>query len=201
MDLFSQTFSDTKTLVETIPGLQYFENYLTKQEHDTLIRTIDSQPWLDDLKRRVQHYGFKYDYKSRRINLAMRIGQLPDWTMVIAHKLYVAGYFKSLPDQLIINEYMPGQGITPHIDCEPCFEDTIVSISLGSNCVMDFTNSLSQEKISMLLAPRSIVVLQGESRYNWTHGIAPRKTDKYKGYNYQRGRRISLTFRKTIVDF
>jgi len=184
---------------QMIPGLQYVENYFTTQEQEALIATIDKQEWLGDLKRRVQHYGFKYDYKARKIDLGMRIGALPDWAKAIADRLYSEGYFDVVPDQLIINEYLPGQGITPHIDCEPCFEDTIVSISLGSSCVMDFTNKETGDKIPVLLTPRSMVVLKGESRYGWMHGIAARKTDKFEGNAYQRGRRISLTFRKTIL--
>lgn len=184
---------------QNIPGLQYVENYFTAQEQDALITTIDKQEWLGDLKRRVQHYGFKYDYKARRIDPGMHIGELPGWAELIAGKLHSEGHFIVRPDQLIINEYLPGQGITPHIDCEPCFDDTIVSISLGSPCVMDFTNKETFEKIPVLLAPRSMVVLKGESRYNWMHGIAARKKDRYEGNIYQRDRRISLTFRKTIL--
>ncbi len=41
-------------------------------------------------------------------------------------------------DQLIVNEYQPGQGISPHIDNKTLFSDIIVSLSLGSNAVMIF---------------------------------------------------------------
>ena len=64
----------------------------------------------------------------------------------IGDKLVNDGYFSLLPDQLIVNEYLPGQGITDHIDCEPCFEDTVVSISLGSHTTMNFTNKITKEK-------------------------------------------------------
>ena len=50
--------------IDAIAGLDYKEDYINKREHDRLMDLIDEQPWLDDLKRRVQHYGFKYDYKS-----------------------------------------------------------------------------------------------------------------------------------------
>jgi len=183
-----------------IPGLLYIPNYLTQFDHDALLTKIDHAPWLGDLKRRVQHYGFKYDYKSRRIDLSMKIGELPLWAMEIASDLQTKQFFPYIPDQLIVNEYLPGQGIAPHIDCEPCFEDTVVSISLGAHCVMDFTHQIDQQKIPILLEPRSMVVLQGESRYHWTHGIATRKTDLYQGQKYSRKRRVSLTFRKTILE-
>jgi alkylated DNA repair dioxygenase AlkB len=183
----------------TIAGLTYLPNYLSKQEENALIEQIDAQNWLADLKRRVQHYGYKYDYRSRRIDTSMKIGQLPEWLESIAKRLYTEGVFKNVPDQVIINEYTIGQGITHHIDCEPCFEDTIVSISLGSTCVMDFKNPKTDEKIPLLLQPRSAVILKSESRYDWEHGIAGRKSDKYEGVIYPRKRRISLTFRKVIL--
>jgi alkylated DNA repair dioxygenase AlkB len=65
---------------------------------------------------------------------------------------------------------------------------------------MDFTQQIDQQKIPILLETRSMVVLQGESRYHWTHGIAARKTDLYQGQKYSRKRRVSLTFRKTILE-
>jgi alkylated DNA repair dioxygenase AlkB len=185
--------------VDKIPGLQYFENYLTVTDHDDLIKIIDRANWITDLNRRVQHYGFRYDYKARRIDLNMKIGELPSWAKSIAEDLFTRGYFNSIPDQVIVNEYLPGQGITPHIDCEPCFDETLVSISLGSDCIMDFINQMTLDKVPIFLSARSIVILKGDSRYKWKHGIAPRQTDKHHGINYKRKRRISLTFRKTII--
>ncbi|PSL23714.1 alpha-ketoglutarate-dependent dioxygenase AlkB [Chitinophaga ginsengisoli] len=199
IDLFNQYENFQSQDIEKISGLQYVESYLTIKEHNDLIQMIDSAEWINDLSRRVQHYGFRYDYKARRIDLSMRIGKLPFWAEVIAYDLFKKGFFDSIPDQVIVNEYLPGQGITPHIDCEPCFDGTLVSISLGSDCIMDFTNPMTHEKIPLLLADRSMVILKGDSRYIWKHGIAPRLTDKYHGLVYKRKRRVSLTFRKTII--
>jgi alkylated DNA repair dioxygenase AlkB len=41
-------------------------------------------------------------------------------------------------NQLIINEYEPGQGINPHVDNTTLFTDTVVSLSLGSEAIMNF---------------------------------------------------------------
>lgn len=41
-------------------------------------------------------------------------------------------------DQLIVNEYEPGQGINPHIDNIKLFKSDIASLSLGSDCIMIF---------------------------------------------------------------
>jgi alkylated DNA repair dioxygenase AlkB len=129
----------------------------------------------------------------------MFIGQLPSWSMKMANRLFDEKYISELPDQLIINEYEPGQGIANHVDCEPCFGETIISISLGSSCVMDFINLKTKQKVQVMLESGSLVVLSGEARHNWTHGIAQRKTDNFKGVKTNRRLRISMTFRKVTL--
>jgi alkylated DNA repair dioxygenase AlkB len=180
-----------------IPNLTYLPNFISEKEENELVEIIDAQPWLDDLKRRVQHYGYKYDYKARRIDTSMKIGILPDWLENIGKNLQNQGFFKQKPDQVIVNEYFAGQGIAAHIDCEPCFEDTIISLSLLAPVYMDFTKE--DEKIPLWLESRSAVVLQGESRYEWKHSIAARKSDIHNGLKINRERRVSLTFRKVIL--
>ena len=188
--------------IDAIAGLDYKEDYINESKHNMLMKRIDEQQWLNDLKRRVQHYGYKYDYKARRVARDMRIGngKLPKWLEELSEKLWQDRHMPKIADQVIVNEYRPGQGISRHIDCEPCFEDTIVSLSLGSGCFMDFTNKDETKKISIWLEPRSIVVLKNEARYKWLHGIAARKSDKLDGYKHDRRRRVSLTFRKVIID-
>jgi alkylated DNA repair dioxygenase AlkB len=199
-DIFN-TAQQVVTKITEIKGLRYVRNFITKQEHDYLLQQIDASVWLDDLKRRVQHYGYKYDYKRRNIDLSMKIGELPSWALQVANKMYAEGLINYLPDQVIINEYQVGQGISPHIDCEPCFEDTIISLSLGSTCVMDFVHKDDKDqKLHKLLEPCSLIILQDEVRYNWFHGIKPNKTDNYNGRKIVRQRRVSLTFRKVILN-
>jgi alkylated DNA repair dioxygenase AlkB len=200
LDLFQIAKDPSKAKIfEPISGLRYIPNFISREEEATLIRFVDSEKWMTDLKRRVQHYGFKYNYKVRRIDYSMRLGNLPDWIPPLSIRLYEAGYFKEIPDQVIVNEYEIGQGISPHIDCEPCFEDTVVSLSLNSTAVMEFTNDLTGEKIPVFLESRSIVVLQGESRYDWKHSIPARQKDVVNGIVFPRKRRVSLTFRKVIL--
>ncbi|MCU0432861.1 MAG: alpha-ketoglutarate-dependent dioxygenase AlkB [Bacteroidia bacterium] len=193
------------TVVETMQrelpgGLDYLPDFIRPSEETALLKAIDTLPWITDLKRRVQHYGYRYDYKARRINSSMQVNPLPDWGQALALRLFHEGITPFIPDQLIINEYEPGQGITAHVDCEPCFEDVIVSVSLGSGCVMDFTHVSSAAHVPLYLSPRSVVAMSGESRYDWKHGIAARRNDKVAGRTLPRERRISLTFRKVILQ-
>lgn len=191
---------NSATTIAKVSGLKYVPEFITKEEHEQLWQAINSETWLTDLKRRVQHYGWKYDYKARSIDYSMYLGELPIWAQHFGVRLFKAGHLSKIPDQLIINEYQPGQGIANHVDCEPCFGETIISVSLGSNCVMDFINLKTKEKLEVMLEPRSLVVISGEARHKWTHGIAARKADNFNGVKFERRLRISMTFRNVILN-
>lgn len=193
-------FNIREEITPDISGLTYISNFVTPDEESALISSIDAQPWLNDLKRRVQHYGYKYDYKARAISNDTYLGPLPDWLSSISNKLHGDRIFPSVPDQAIVNEYLPGQGISAHIDCVPCFTDTIASLSLGSPCIMQFSNPETGEKKSITLEDRSLIVLSGPARYEWQHAIPARKSDVINGIKTERGRRVSLTFRNVILN-
>ena len=183
-----------------ISGLTYISDFISAQDQDSLSSKIDQQPWLTDLKRRVQHYGYKYDYKARAVGEDAYLGPLPDWLSAISKKLHDDAIFPSVPDQVIVNEYQPGQGISAHIDCVPCFADTIASLSLGSPCIMDFSNPKTGKKKSIVLKEHSLIVLSGPARYEWQHAIPTRKSDIINGIKTERTRRVSLTFRNIILN-
>lgn len=203
MDLFGYYMSDEDAIMKVaqkIEGLSYHLEFLSESEETELIRAIDNEPWLHDLKRKVQHYGYKYDYRARKIDQSFRIGNLPDWSTPIAEKMISQGLINFEPDQLIINNYEAGEGIAMHIDCEPCFSDTIISLSLNSDIVMDFQHVSSHDKEELLLRRRSLLIMTGDARYQYKHGIAPRKKDMFNNHTRKRQRRISLTFRKVILE-
>lgn len=184
-----------------VTGLELYPEFIDRQTEISLLETIDRGSWLHDLSRRVQHYGYKYDYKARKLDHSFFLGKLPDWLQTIALSLYEKKLIDFIPDQAIINEYEIGQGIAPHIDCEPCFGDTILSLSLGSTCVMNFEKEPhSKTKVELLVEPRTLLIMKAESRYDWYHGIPPRKSDKFNGESLKRGRRVSITFRKVVLE-
>ncbi|MEM1217202.1 MAG: alpha-ketoglutarate-dependent dioxygenase AlkB, partial [Bacteroidota bacterium] len=185
---------------KTIKGLHYAPDWLSFADQQVLLSAIDGAPWSNVLRRRVQHYGYRYDYRQRSIQADMQVGPLPAWTKIIQQRLVAAGWFTASPDQMIVNEYLPGQGIAPHVDCEPCFKDTIVSISLGAPACMDFSRINTAEKRTQLLLPGSLLVLQKDARYAWQHSIPARKSDTLHGLRKPRQRRVSLTFRQVILN-
>lgn len=176
----------------------YVPNFISEEEHDALLTAIDAQTWLTDLKRRVQHYGYKYDYKARNVLPDSHLGELPLWLSALQGRLLANGIFKQKPDQAIVNEYLPGQGISAHIDCVPCFDDVIASLSLGSDVIMRLSSG--EQKHDVFLEKRSLIILSGEARYKWQHAIPARKSDIVDGIKLERQRRVSVTFRNVILS-
>lgn len=187
-------FDIEETAIPDIEGLSYIPDFITQDEERELLDNIDVKPWLHDLRRRVQHYGYKYDYKARTVTQDNYIGPLPAWIEPIAEKLP----FKA--DQAIVNEYEPGQGIAAHIDCVPCFDGVIASLSLAAPVMMHLIHPQTGQKEELYLQPRSLTVLSSAARYDWQHAIPARKSDMVNGFKVQRKRRVSLTFRRIVVD-
>jgi alkylated DNA repair dioxygenase AlkB len=181
-----------------INGLLYIPQYISQAHHDMLIKTIDGQPWRGELARRTQHYGYVYDYRARSVDASMYLGELPPWLNRIAQHLHDDGLVSEPPDQAIINEYMPGQGIADHIDSAPSFGEVVTSLSLAAPVLMELKKS--DQIVPILLEPRSLFMMRGVARYEWTHGIAKRKQDSYDGQTFIRERRLSITFRKVIIS-
>ena len=186
-----------------IPGLNYVPDFLDEAQERRLIGWIDQQPWNSELKRRVQHYGWRYDYKAREVDASMRLGPLPAALAAPAERLFKEQLVPQLPDQVIINEYKAGQGIAPHIDV-PGFSDVIATISLLESWEMTFhaprgRATAGRKRVEVLLQRRSAAIMRDEARYQWKHEIRKRRSDpalNEGGERRPRRRRISLTFRK-----
>ncbi|SJL02619.1 uncharacterized protein ARMOST_05951 [Armillaria ostoyae] len=106
--------------------------------------------------------------------------------------------------QAIINRYDPGEGITPHVDLLKRFGDGIVGVSFGSGCVMQFASSSEDQAYGVYLPEGSIIVMSGDARYKWSHGIEKKTMDYVQtpdtssadaGRWVKRTMRMSITFR------
>ena len=120
-----------------VPGLTYARNFLSPSEEEALVEEIDRNCWISDLSRRVQHYGWRYNYKARRVDPSDYLGPLPKWAEFIADRLVSSALLPQRPDQLIVNEYIGEQGIHRHSDSES-FADGIATISLRESWEMEF---------------------------------------------------------------
>ncbi|KAJ3022103.1 hypothetical protein HKX48_007036 [Thoreauomyces humboldtii] len=182
-----------------IPGLRLIPDFVSEQEADELIAELDSRPWGGrgnppnaELRRRTQQFGHVFSFVTRTLDEAL--GPLPDFLNSVVERMQREEIFHGPPDLCLINEYDVGQGIMPHVDART-FGPTVTSLSLLSQCIMTFQHVETGSEVAILLPTRSLLVLEGDSRYLWKHGIGKGEVDVYKEEEIQRGRRVSLTFR------
>lgn len=173
--------------MNTLPeGLTYKEDIISPEEEKILLEYINLQEWQISLKRKVQHYGYIYDYATRNIYKENAL-EIPKLFLDLSKKLGIEE-----PNQIIVNQYKPGEGIASHKDSN-IFGDQIASLSLLSPIQMDF--KYRNNEISIYLQPRSLLILEKAARYDWSHGITARKSDYVDNRLKKRSTRISITFR------
>ncbi|XP_063807646.1 alkylated DNA repair protein alkB homolog 8 isoform X2 [Pseudophryne corroboree] len=198
------------------PGLVIVEDFVSPDEElvmlENILWEVDNSNQKSLKHRRVKHYGYEFRYDNNNVDKDQPLpGGLPEFCNSVLDRCLLQGLIKNRPDQLTINQYEPGQGIPPHIDTHSAFEDEIISLSLGAEIVMDFKPP-SGSSVPVMLPRRSLLVMSGESRHLWTHGITPRKFDVVQmteGQKFgtvsrnseeltlnKRGTRTSFTFRK-----
>uniref|UniRef100_A0A668ACD6 AlkB homolog 8, tRNA methyltransferase n=1 Tax=Myripristis murdjan TaxID=586833 RepID=A0A668ACD6_9TELE len=203
-------------------GLVLVEDFVSAEEEALLLAAVDWSSTNDDVTaqkalkhRRVKHYGYEFRYDNNNVDKDKPLSAgLPKECMHILERCVRNGHIDIMPDQLTVNQYQSGQGIPPHVDTHSAFEDTILSLSLGAKAVMEFRHP-DGRVVPVVLPERSLLVMKGESRYLWSHGITPRKFDMVPACDPQspavitsdlsynssltlnkRGTRTSLTFRK-----
>lgn len=192
-------------------GLVLIENSITEEQEALLMNDLvwdeeDSEGVEGKLKnRKVQHFGYEFLYGANNVNPTCPLIDKPIpkacldiWKTLETKAPKFAGF---RPDQLTVNRYEPGHGIPAHCDTHSCFDDPIVSLSLGSSIVMEFRQPDTSKHVSMFLPRRSLLLISGESRFGWTHSITPRMSDIVVRSSErltveQRKIRVSFTFRK-----
>ncbi|KAK2588763.1 hypothetical protein KPH14_001643 [Odynerus spinipes] len=206
-----------ENVVKEIPeSAQYIPNFITEEEEREIIKNVNSVPlpkWTQLSHRRLQNWGGIPHPKG------MIAEQIPNWLNTYISKVTSLNIFEAekQPNHVLINEYLPGQGIMAHSD-GPLFYPTVTTITCGSHTLLDFYKrndimELQQPELnfSLLLERRSLLILKGELYHDYLHAIAETCTDTIsrktvknldicmeqytEGQVLQRGTRLSLTIR------
>jgi alkylated DNA repair dioxygenase AlkB len=175
---------------------------------DDIIDYLNNQVWggvsTSETGRKVQQYGFEYDYSTRKGSDYKKIEEIPELLSLLqtmglhtVESLVDKEIFeKTKLNQCIVNKYEPKQGISAHID-KTTFGPVIVCFTLNSGTTMTFSRMVGdiKEVIEKYVEPNSVYLMTGESRYLWKHEIKSRLTDN----RIKRKTRISVTFR-TVTE-
>ncbi|KAK7602779.1 hypothetical protein V9T40_006753 [Parthenolecanium corni] len=151
----------------------YIPNFISSLEENELIQKVYSAPkpkWTQLKNRRLQNWGGIPHPKG------MIPEKMPEWLQKYINRINSYCIFEEQcsPNHVLINEYQPGQGIMPHVD-GPLFHPIITTINCGSHTVLrlrttDNSETL-QENFSLLLEPKSLLILRDELYTDYLHSI------------------------------
>ncbi|MET3982040.1 alkylated DNA repair dioxygenase AlkB [Mucilaginibacter sp. UYP25] len=177
-----------------IPGLLLYPDFIDEAKEEQLLNEIDSQQWVVDYLRRLQYYGYRNELDAPYDLIRFPVA-IPPLMYQLSQQIVEQKILLLQPDQVIINEYVPGEGIKPHKD-RSYYENQICGVNLGSSCIMRFIKGENVEVVDVEIPRRSLYVMQDDARKKWKHAIPPRKKDKVEGNVQHRERRVSITYRK-----
>ncbi|KAG8448859.1 hypothetical protein GDO86_015800 [Hymenochirus boettgeri] len=196
----------------------YIPEYISEAEEECLLRQIYNAPkpkWTQLSGRKLQNWGGLPHARG------MVQEKLPHWLQSYTEKVSSLGVFGGhCANHVLVNEYKAGQGIMPHED-GPLYYPTVTTINLGSHAILDFYLPISQENqnqvpstederhiLSLLLEPRSLLVIREALYTSYLHGISPQNDDTLNstvvnldccsanaGDTLERDTRVSLTIR------
>ncbi|XP_060114503.1 alpha-ketoglutarate-dependent dioxygenase alkB homolog 6 [Heteronotia binoei] len=168
------------------PVAYYIPDFITEAEEAHLLQQVYGAPkpkWTQLSGRRLQNWGGLPHPKG------MVSEKLPPWLQAYTDKVSSLGVFGGkLANHVLVNEYRPGEGIMPHED-GPLYFPTVTTINLGSHTLLDFYHPVSRGQqteggqglasqteeerhfLSLLLKPRSLLVLREDMYLHYLHGI------------------------------
>ncbi|KAH8051171.1 hypothetical protein JL722_10868 [Aureococcus anophagefferens] len=92
-------------------GVALVHDFISADEEAALLETVDGGAWEGTLSRRVQHYGHRFVYESKTCAPVDR--PLPPMFRAVCGRLPRRPWANDGAAQVTVNEYEPGQGISP----------------------------------------------------------------------------------------
>lgn len=166
----------------------YIPDFLSADEQSRLSdKVYGSAQWtvLGTTGRRLQQWGGSPDAKLSVVS------PLPAYLEELSSKIYKKKFVSAQPNHVLINEYLPGQGIMPHED-GPLYTGNFAIISLLSPLLLDFYRKRTESELekeendakhdgstalearrvfSLWLEPGSLLLIRGFAYTSMLHGI------------------------------
>ncbi|KPV76996.1 uncharacterized protein RHOBADRAFT_42209 [Rhodotorula graminis WP1] len=188
-----------------IPGLFVLHHALPQHLHDHLAQHLSAHVWAGHSDQVMLFERPSSSSSTLPPFLDPLLAWLPSALSFLPPDVQHLVLDSPLPRQAILNLYRPGQGISPHVDLPTRYTDGIVAISLLSSTVYDFRPATAPPTApptyALRVRPRDVVVLSGDARWHWSHGIAYRDEDVVADEEgepmvLRRGTRMSVTLRR-----
>ncbi|KAK6605595.1 Alpha-ketoglutarate-dependent dioxygenase alkB-like protein 6 [Botrytis cinerea] len=219
--------------IKTLPSKAfYIPNFLTGEEEQILLQKDCHSPkprWKHLTHRRLQ------TWPSDLTKNTLLDAPLPKWltdpvvsrllSLPVSQEIGTSHIFSDSPhgrpNHVLINEYLPNQGIMPHKDGS-AYHPVVCTVSLGSSLCLNIYGDKDdgtreeQPRWRIFQEPRSLLITTDELYTDYYHGISEteaeinlnsttvanwdllRSKDEILDGRYERQERTSLTYRDVL---
>ncbi|KAK9865001.1 hypothetical protein WJX84_004818 [Apatococcus fuscideae] len=129
-----------------------------------MLRAVENGDWEALARRRVRHYGYKFEYKSRNVDVNKPIEPMPQAVGMVMDRVRALPGMPAL-DQLTVNEYPLGVGLSPHIDTHSAFKGAICSLSLAGPA--HYIPHRKSDVVNSIIIPRAAHRISFTFRQVW----------------------------------
>ncbi|KAF7265078.1 alpha-ketoglutarate-dependent dioxygenase alkB homolog 4 [Rhynchophorus ferrugineus] len=157
------------------PGVYVHLEFLSNEEHDDLIESIDRIPWdLSQSGRRKQNYGPKCNFRKRKLRMGNFSG-FPFCTKFIQDKFLsvpIMEGFQTIEQCSLEYDPKKGASIDPHVDDCWIWGERVVTVNLLSDSVLTLTFNQKPDKYNIDLVSTYRRILDHNGKFiintdNW----------------------------------
>ena len=175
-----------------LDGIYLVSDFVNEIEENDLINYIDNDRWIPSQSGRLkQDFGIKINFKKQTIKTKYFTG-MPLYSKYIIERLQTHRLLENFQSvELCHLDYRSQRGshIDPHIDDVWIWGERLITINLLSNTILSLIPKENNDnKIIYIPLPRRwMIVLYGDARYEYKHGIQKQHIQE---------RRLAVTFRE-----
>lgn len=192
---------------EPIPGLRLYEEFISIEEEEEIIRQLDGKgnekedqylPWRPSTfngKHFGKRWGVHCSLRDRKVY--PEDNPLPSTIQSLAHKISEMKDVMKMckPNEANAIDYRRANGdyLRSHVDDRQLSKEPIANLSLVGDCWMIFRKERPPyDEKKVLLKRRTLQILTGSARYDYSHGL--------RNEDLLSDRRVSVTMRESPVS-
>jgi len=189
---------------EPIPGLHLFESFISEEEEEMILSELDGScpeyrheflPWKQakfNGSNKGKRWGVHCNLRDRRVYAPEN--PMPHFfDAILSERLKrVQPMAGCIPNEANAIDYRRKQGhwLQSHVDDRQLSKEPIANLSVAGDCYMTFRNErVAGVEERVLLKRRTLQVLTGKARYDYSHGIS--------NDDLLSDRRVSITMRES----
>ncbi|XP_030754499.1 alpha-ketoglutarate-dependent dioxygenase alkB homolog 7, mitochondrial [Sitophilus oryzae] len=188
---FSKNYENKSDIEDIVTSMTVYPDFLNPNEETSLMNELE--PHMKKLRYEFDHW----DNAIHGYRETERLKWNEENTVILDRVRKIAFPSNIAPLKFVHILDLDKKGwIKPHIDAVRFCGDTIAGLSLLTDSVMRLVHEKNKDLyVDILLKRRSLYVMKGVARFEYTHEILSNESSIFKNQKIEKDRRISVICR------